>query len=104
MGLFDRIKGSEEEVELKPAERERSYSFGERETGEEESDEEFILPGMKSAADDSSSSSSRRSSSTEGKDDRVERLIEQNERIIELLEEMAGTGSDEPDADIDSVL
>ncbi|MCJ7478946.1 MAG: hypothetical protein MUP63_02090 [Candidatus Nanohaloarchaeota archaeon QJJ-7] len=106
MGLFDKIKGNEEEVELKPSQRERDYRFGEEEMEEDrEDDDEFLLPGMKSAEDSSDSSSSKKSPKTrKRKDDRMERLIEQNERIIELLEDMAGTESESEGQNMDTVL
>jgi len=102
MGLFDRIRGDDKEVEIKPPERRERYDYGEnreRERGSEDSGDEFVLPGMKAAQDSSSSSreGSRGSSSSSRRrsrrDDGVDRIIEQNERIIELLEEIADTGS-----------
>lgn len=100
MGLFDRIRGGDEEVEIKPPER-RGYDYRDTDSRDEEDDtgDEFVLPGMKPASTDSSSSSSKSSGSAapgRSRRDGVDRLIEQNDRIIELLEELTGseTGTD----------
>lgn len=98
MGLFDR-GNSEEEVEIKPKNRrERDYGV-EDDDGEERSDDsegEFLLPGMKAASDESSSQDGsgqrrQRGSHSRGGSDGIDRVIEQNERIIELLEELVGS-------------
>lgn len=108
MGLFDRIRQSDEEVEIRPPERERDVYDGfdreEDDSGAEDDDgeEEFLLPGMKPASEaESGSDRSGRdrsrdargsSRSRDGEDVSLEKIAEQNERIIELLEEIARTG------------
>lgn len=90
MGLFDRIRGEDDEVEIKPPRKRKGYSFGdESESRENEDSGEFVLPGMKPARDSSTGSRRRSRNRSEG----VDRIIEQNERIIELLEEIADSGS-----------
>ncbi|MDY6770271.1 MAG: hypothetical protein SVU88_04840 [Candidatus Nanohaloarchaea archaeon] len=116
MGLFDRIRGSDEEVEIRPQQRD-DYDYrdteGEADAGgtaaEDDTGGEFVLPGMKSAADtsddtaDDSRTRSRESRQDRGRDRAagIDRIVEQNERIIELLEEIAG---EDDDSDTAAVL
>ncbi len=94
MGLFDRLKGDDdEEVEIKPRDRGFDRDFEREDNREEdgtEGEEEFLLPGMKSASSgtDSSKGSSRSRSRDLDRTGELDRLVEQNERIIELLEEL----------------
>ncbi|MDY6776689.1 MAG: hypothetical protein SVQ76_01125 [Candidatus Nanohaloarchaea archaeon] len=94
MGLFDRIKGGEEEVEIKPPSGDREGKRERRdinmEEDEEDGTEEFLLPGMEASGDDSAGSTGPSRSSSAGSDSGdLERIVEQNERIIELLEDIA---------------
>ncbi len=102
MGLFDKIRGSDDEVEIRPRNQD-SYDFGDT-ADDDDSSDEFILPGMDSAG--STKDTPGRDETRDrrqGRDDGVDRLIEQNERIIELLEELTGT-DDDSTADVESVL
>lgn len=74
------------------SERERSSS---RQDSKDD-DDGFLLPGMKAAATESSGSSGSSSTTSSGvsRDDRIERLLEQNEQIIQLLEEIARGGQE----------
>ncbi|MDY6761442.1 MAG: hypothetical protein SVY41_00165 [Candidatus Nanohaloarchaea archaeon] len=106
MGLFDRIRGTEDEVEIKPRDRSQSYDFdrGSDDSGEDSSDE-FILPGMDTAGSTDDNGSDTSSSGRGRREDGVDRLVEQNERIIELLEELTGADdTSDTDADVGSVL
>lgn len=109
MGLFDRIRNDDEEVELRPprdASEERPVRSEEGSGSDDDDSDEFLLPGMKPAedADDTSTGSDRsagsarsagsRGSSIDRRDDGIDRIIEQNDRIIELLEDVAETGDD----------
>lgn len=141
MGLFDKLRGNEEEeVELKPREMSsRSQQWGAKrrrasqgsdsevelrdnrqsrgaakppkQNGEEETvrsrygqssdssnrndqDDEFLLPGMKKGSE-----SSRGKETPTGQDEQLSHIMEQNNRIIELLEEIAGAGESEDRAD-----
>ncbi|MDY6768544.1 MAG: hypothetical protein SVW02_00340 [Candidatus Nanohaloarchaea archaeon] len=106
MGLFDRIRGSEDEVEIRPQDGARSYDTGTEEQAESADDgDEFILPGMNAAEDTTDTGASRSASRQDRGQDGVDRLIEQNERIIELLEQLTGTDDrTDDDADVASVL
>lgn len=111
MGLFDRIRQSDEEVEIRPPERERDVYDGfdradddAAEGEDDDGEEEFLLPGMKPASEAESDDGSSRSRDARGSshgsrrgdrrsnDVSLEKIAEQNERIIELLEEIARTG------------
>lgn len=112
MGLFDRIKGDTEEVELRVPRSEtessdrkrtqRSPTRGDRSReGEGQDDEErFLLPGMQPEAVQEPDEDD----AVPDDDDLhavLERIVQQNERIIRLLEDREG---DDADAGIDGVL
>lgn len=95
MGLFDRIKGNEEEVELRPpagaGEDDVRLDAGDA-GGTDDGDEPFLLPGMEPSGTVDDEPEPRRSRSRRDRTDgaKMERIIDQNERIIELLEQLAG--------------
>lgn len=127
MGLFDRLRGNnEEEVELRPTpydyrrppsrprpvsetrhngevelrdEKRQETHRTHRDTEKEEADE-FILPGMKPMKSESERPSTRRRQDKDRRHDShgsmLEEVREQNRRIIELLEQIAG----EDDGDV----
>lgn len=102
MGLFDKIKGSDEEVELRPPAKSEERLQPDTGTAEaaEDDDEPFLLPGMEPSGDTSTeeeaSGSSGPGTSRSRRDaagpdgEKMQRIIRQNERIIELLEDIAG--------------
>ncbi|MFB6295099.1 MAG: hypothetical protein ABEI97_05030 [Candidatus Nanohaloarchaea archaeon] len=102
MGLFDKIRGTDDEVEIQPR-NQQSYDFRDDTEEADDADDEFILPGMKSAGSTDDTPSSDASGRGRSRDDGIDRLIEQNERIIELLEELTGS-DDDSTADVGSVL
>lgn len=97
MGLFDRIRQQEqEEVELQPNHDERVQPV-QREAEQEDEPEEFLLPGMESGSDTAaeqsdgsrgSAGSGRSARNTVQEEVSLERVVEQNERIIDLLEQL----------------
>ncbi len=118
MGLFDKIKGNDEEVELRPpagsgSEERLRPDDTEEAAAEAEDDDRFLLPGMEpsgeteddasrdASRDRSGSGTSRSRRSRDSRDaaadgEKMQRIIDQNERIIELLEDIAG--GDESDS------
>lgn len=111
MGLFDRIKGDTEEVELQVPQREldterntarRTAPRDRRETEQrtEDDEERFLLPGMSSQAVQEPEKDEARAADGDVKE-LLGRIVQQNERIIRLLED----GEDgETDAGIDGIL
>ncbi len=107
MGFMDKLgdDDDQEEVELKPSSVDtspdraptRRRKSGEVELEDSSSDEDDdagggLLPGMSSSATESAGSSSSRStgSNARSREDRLEKVIEQNKKIIGLLEEISG--------------
>ncbi len=158
MGLFDRIRGRDENEEIELQVKRRSWrkqraqereaeepsevelrapgsrknrssrknsrsrsqaGTGDRRTtttgsddGDEGTDDDggggFILPGMKSSSSSNTDTAGEDRGNREPgtgtrrdgpADDRLEQVLEQNERIIELLEEIAGVTASESDRD-----
>lgn len=108
MGLFDRIKGDTEEVELQVphntsgTERNASRRVPSRQpdrAAEEEDEERFLLPGMAPQAVEESEDDAL--PETDDMKELLGRIVQQNERIIRLLE---GEEEEETDAGIDGIL
>lgn len=62
-------------------------------------DDEFILPGMKSVADEDEADAADEPGAIDPSDERLDELLEQNERIISLLEEIADMAGGEESAE-----
>ncbi len=106
----ERDAQDEEEVELedmweqnrKRAGSDRSQTSGRNrradaaDTDEDDSDD-FILPGMKTVADEETDGEDR-DRAMDGSGEKLDRLLDQNERIITLLEDIADMTGDETDS------
>jgi hypothetical protein len=76
-------------------------------TGDAEDSDDFILPGMNSAADEPEEETAGATGTTgtvDPSDERLDQLLEQNERIIALLEEIADMSAGEDDDDTGSPM
>lgn len=104
MKLFDKLNGGseDEEVELRPDSKKREASAvnagpassEDGDTTGSTGDETALLPGAVGGGETSSSSTSSSSVTNDGDlEEQIQRVIEQNERIIELLETISSVSS-----------
>ena len=112
MGIFDSSDNSEEEVTINPSE---TSNQGGNESKLKSEVESKVVPGSKKKSDDTVSSVASGSTVSEkqSKDVGMEDVYRQNERIIELLEQLTGndkkqateqSNEDEFDGDLNGVL
>lgn len=82
--------------------RNRSRTDSRTEEDDDDDSSEFILPGMKSVADDDEADAADADDDFGVSDEKLDRLLDQNEQIITLLEEIANMAGDEPDTGSDT--